>query len=76
MTGEKTWGEFDAPKSLVEHVENIAEVLDIPRTRLLIEALENKPDELANEECTPRFYVAPRDPEADLDLTILQPVCD
>src|SRR6056297_1485172 len=25
---------------------------------------------------TPRFYVAPRDPETDLDLTTLQSVCD
>jgi hypothetical protein len=42
--------EFDAPKSLVERVDNVAEVLDIPRTQLLIDAIENKLDELANEE--------------------------
>lgn len=49
MSEEKTRVEFDAPKSLIERVDTVAEVLDIPRTRLLIEALENKLDELANE---------------------------
>lgn len=50
MTGERTRVEFDAPKSLVERVNTVAEVLDTPRTQLLIDALENKLDELANEE--------------------------
>lgn len=50
MTGEKTQVEFDAPKPLVDRVDTVAEVLDIPRTRLLIDALENKLDELATEE--------------------------
>jgi hypothetical protein len=50
MTGEKTRIEFDAPKSLVDRVDTVAEVLDIPRTQLLIDAVENKLDELANEE--------------------------
>ena len=50
MTREKTQVEFDAPKSLVERIDTVAEVLDIPRTRLLIDALENKLDELAHEE--------------------------
>ncbi|AXG08301.1 hypothetical protein DU500_17625 (plasmid) [Haloplanus rubicundus] len=50
MTGEKTQVEFDAPKPLVDRVDTVAEVLDIPRTRLLIDALENKLDDLANEE--------------------------
>jgi len=50
MTGEKTQVEFDAPKSLIERVDTVAEVLDIPRTRLLIDALENKLDEFATEE--------------------------
>ena len=50
MTGEKTRVEFDAPTSLIERVDTVSEVLDIPRTRLLIDALENKLDELANEE--------------------------
>ena len=50
MTGEKTRVKFDAPTSLIERVDTVSEVLDIPRTRLLIDALENKLDELANEE--------------------------
>ncbi len=50
MSEEKTRVEFDAPKSLVDRVDTVAEVLDIPRTQLLIDALENKLDELANEE--------------------------
>jgi len=54
MSEEKTRVEFDAPKSLVERIDTVAEVLDIPRTRLLIDALENKLDELANEETVRR----------------------
>jgi predicted transcriptional regulator len=50
MSEEKTRVEFNAPKSLVERIDTVAEVLDIPRARLLIDALENKLDELANEE--------------------------
>ena len=50
MSEEKTRVEFDAPKSLVEHIDTVAEVLDISRTQLLIDALENKLDELATEE--------------------------
>ena len=50
MSEEKTRVEFDAPKPLVDRVDTVAEVLDIPRTRLLIDALENKFDDLANEE--------------------------
>jgi hypothetical protein len=54
MSEEKTRVEFDAPKSLVERIDTVAEVLDIPRTRLLIDALENKLDELATEETVRR----------------------
>lgn len=54
MSEEKTRVEFDAPKSLVDRIDTVAEVLDIPRTRLLIDALENKLDELANEETVRR----------------------
>ena len=50
MSEEKTRVEFDAPKSLVEHIDTVAEVLDISRTQLLIDALENKLDVLATEE--------------------------
>jgi len=54
MSEEKARVEFDAPKSLVERVDTVAEVLEIPRTRLLIDALENKLDELATEETVRR----------------------
>ncbi|TSD08896.1 hypothetical protein DP107_17650 [Haloglomus irregulare] len=47
---QKTRIEFDAPKSLVDRIDTVAEVLEIPRTRLLTDALENKLDEFANEE--------------------------
>jgi hypothetical protein len=50
MSEEKTRVKFDAPKSFVKRVNTVAEILDIPRTQLLIDALENKLDELANEE--------------------------
>ena len=49
MSKEKTRVEFDAPKSLIERVDTVAEVFHIPRIRLLIGALENKLDELAKE---------------------------
>mgnify|MGYP006294049811 CR=1 FL=1 len=50
MSEEKTRVAFDAPKSLVERIDTVAEILDIPRSQLLIDALENKLDELVNEE--------------------------
>ncbi|SDY16211.1 hypothetical protein [Halobellus clavatus] len=56
MSEEKTRIEFDAPTSLVDRVDTVAEVLDIPRTQLLIDALENKLDELAAEETFRRRY--------------------
>ncbi|GEM_PF-6974770 len=59
MSEEKTRVEFDAPKSLVERIDTVAEVLDIPRTRLLIDALENKLDELATEETVRRRLTRP-----------------
>jgi hypothetical protein len=56
MSEEKTRIEFDAPTSLVDRVDTVAEVLDIPRTQLLIDARENKLDELAAEETFRRRY--------------------
>ena len=50
MPEENPRVEFDAPKPLVDCIDTVAEVLDIPRPRLLIDALENNLDELATEE--------------------------
>ncbi len=38
------------PKSLVKGPDSVVEILDISRTRLLIEALEDELEELANDE--------------------------
>lgn len=50
MAEEKTRVDFNAPKSLVERADSVVEVLDISRTRLLIDALEEELENLANDE--------------------------
>lgn len=50
MAGEKTRVDFNAPTSLVERADSVVEILDISRTRLLIDALEDELEELANDE--------------------------
>jgi hypothetical protein len=50
MAKEKTRVEFNAPKSLVERADSVVNILDISRTRLLIDALEDELKELANDE--------------------------
>jgi hypothetical protein len=50
MAEEKTRVDFNAPKSLLERADSVAEVLDISRTCLLINALEDKLEALATDE--------------------------
>jgi hypothetical protein len=50
MAEEKTRVDFNAPKSLVDRADSVVEILDISRTRLLIDALEDELEELANDE--------------------------
>jgi hypothetical protein len=50
MAEEKTRVDFNAPKSLVKRADSIVEILDISRTRLLIDALEDELEALANDE--------------------------
>jgi len=50
MAEEKTRVDFNAPESLVERADNVVEILDISRTRLLIDALEDELEALANDE--------------------------
>lgn len=50
MVEEKTRVDFNAPKSLVERADSVVEILDISRTRLLIDALEDELENLANDE--------------------------
>lgn len=50
MAEEKTRVDFNAPKSLIERADSVVELLDISRTRLLIDALEDELEELANDE--------------------------
>jgi len=49
MAGEKTRVDFNAPKSLVKRADSVVEILDISRTRLLIDALEDELEALAND---------------------------
>lgn len=49
MAEEKTRVDFNAPKSLVERADSVVDVLDISRTRLLIDALEDELEDLAND---------------------------
>jgi len=46
MAEEKTRVDFNAPRSLVERADSVVEILDISRTRLLIDALEDELEEM------------------------------
>jgi len=50
MAEEKTRVDFNAPASIVERADDVAEVLDVSRTQLLIDALQDKLDEFATDE--------------------------
>lgn len=50
MAEEKTRVDFNAPASIVERADNVAELLDISRTQLLIDALQDELDELVSDE--------------------------
>ena len=50
MSEERTQVDFDAPASLVERADAVADLLDISRTQLLVEALENRIDDLVADE--------------------------
>ncbi|PSQ51285.1 hypothetical protein BRD20_11175 [Halobacteriales archaeon SW_8_65_20] len=50
MAEERTRVDFNAPRSLVERADSVAEILDTSRTRLLIDALEDELEALADDE--------------------------
>ena len=50
MAEERTRVDFNAPTSLVERADSVVEILDISRTRLLIDALEDELETLAHDE--------------------------
>lgn len=50
MVKEQTRVDFNAPTSLVERVDAVAEVLDTSRTRILIDALRDELDDLAQDQ--------------------------
>lgn len=50
VADEKTRVDFNAPESLVEQADIVTDLLDISRTRLLIEALRDEIEELAHDE--------------------------
>ncbi|GAA0219072.1 hypothetical protein [Halobaculum roseum] len=68
MAEERTRVDFNAPTSLVERADSVVEILDISRTRLLIDALEDELEELAtNEEFRRRLSDAYYDGRIDYD---------
>lgn len=50
MAEEKTRVDFNAPVSLVERADTIADLLDVSRTQLLIDALRDEIDEVTGDE--------------------------
>jgi hypothetical protein len=50
MAEEKTRVDFNAPATLVERADTVADVLGVSRTRLLIDALEDELADLASDE--------------------------
>ena len=50
MAEEKTRVNFNAPALIVERADNVAELLDVSRTQLLIDALQDELDELIDDE--------------------------
>lgn len=50
MAEEKMRVDFNAPRSLVERADQVAEVLDISRTRLLIDALQERLGNVTDDE--------------------------
>jgi hypothetical protein len=46
---EKTRVDFNAPKSLVEQADQVADVLNISRTQLLVDALRDELEELTRD---------------------------
>lgn len=50
MAEERTRVDFNAPTPLVERADTVADLLDISRTQLLIEALRGEIDDLATDD--------------------------
>ena len=50
MPEEKIRVDFNAPASLVERADQVADVLDVSRTSLLIDALEDELEEITGDE--------------------------
>ncbi|AWB27988.1 hypothetical protein [Halococcoides cellulosivorans] len=50
MTEGRTRVDFNAPTSLVDRADGAAELLDVSRTQLLVEALEDRLADLAGDE--------------------------
>lgn len=54
MLGEKTRVDFNAPDSLVEQADHIADLLDVSRTQLLIDALRSEISDLIDDDAFQR----------------------
>lgn len=50
MPAEKTRVDFNAPVSLVDRADVVADLLDVSRTHLLVEAIRDEIDELATDD--------------------------
>lgn len=73
MSKEKTRVDFNAPASLVERADAVADLLGISRTQLLVDALRDEIDELATEEAFRRklktaYY------EGEVDVEVVEAV--
>lgn len=54
MGENKTRVDFNAPESVVERADRVAELLDTSRTRLLIDALETELEDIVSDEAFQR----------------------
>lgn len=54
MSEEKTRVDFNAPVSLVEQADHVANLLDVSRTQLLIDALRGEINDLADDDAFQR----------------------
>lgn len=54
MAQDRTRIDFNAPTSLVKQADELAELLGTSRTRILVDALRDELDELANDEAVRR----------------------
>lgn len=69
MSGERTRVDFNAPSSLVERADAVADVLGVSRTQLLVDALRDELGDIASDdEFRSRIERAYYDGDVDFDV--------